>query len=319
MKKLTLKFIKQKTKEIAEGYSCNAEKYINNRIKLPFTCNENHYFEMTWHNFSSGWRCIICANKKRGKSRRHTIEYIKQKTKKWAKGYKCLVTKYKNSQIKISFKCDKSHDFLMSWACFQQGQRCPICYKESNKKEDNPNWRGGVTEKNISLYNTYAHQISFCEKVRKDPKNKEHLQVKCTNSNCRKWFSPTRNEVNNRIFALFNIRGVNNFYCSKECKQSCSIFRQQMYPKGFIPETYGRSSQKEWANMVKERDKYICQKCGKEGKIAHHIEGLNINPLMSADISIGITFCKECDKKVHSEIGCRPIDLTKNKICEGRF
>jgi len=67
--------------------------------------------------------------------------------------------------------------------------------------------------------------------------------------------------------------------------------------------------------MVKERDNDICQICGKEGKIAHHIEGLNVNPIMSADIDMGITLCRKCDKIAHSNIGCRYIDLQKENIC----
>ncbi len=42
-----------------------------------------------------------------------------------------------------------------------------------------------------------------------------------------------------------------------------------------------------------------------------------IKQIMSADIDIGITLCKKCDKEVHSEKGCRYIDLTKNSLCLG--
>ena len=40
-----------------------------------------------------------------------------------------------------------------------------------------------------------------------------------------------------------------------------------------------------------------------------NLEGLNENPLMSADIDIGITLCKECHKEVHKEDGCTYIDM----------
>ncbi|MBU0958536.1 MAG: hypothetical protein KKB31_01195, partial [Nanoarchaeota archaeon] len=135
---------------------------------------------------------------------------------------------------------------------------------------------------------------------------------------CDNWFSPTRRETEARIAAIYDrTKGENRFYCSEECKQSCSIFGQQMYPKGFIPEHYKRSSQKEWSEMVKERDNYTCIKCGRKDLplVAHHIEGLNVNPIESADIDLGITFCSECDKLVHSEIGCRPIDLRRDSLC----
>jgi len=37
-------------------------------------------------------------------------------------------------------------------------------------KENHPNWKGGVRKKNIPLYDTYAHQISYVEEVRRSPK-----------------------------------------------------------------------------------------------------------------------------------------------------
>ena len=65
-----------------------------------------------------------------------------------------------------------------------------------------------------------------------------------------------------------------------------------------------------------ERDNYDCQICGsKENLVAHHFEGLNVNPIMSADLEMGITLCKKCDKKAHSEVGCRYVDLQKRNIC----
>jgi len=319
MKKLTLEFIKQKTKEIAEGYSCNAEKYINSYTKLEFRCNKGHTFVKIWNNFQRGQRCPECNKlyKDKWKSQRLSYNYVKTVIKKYK--YKLLSEDYINSKEKLKIKCDKNHIFYMAYNTLQQGHKCGICYK-NKKKEDHPRWKGGVTKKNIPLFDTYAYQISWIEKVRRDPENTNYLQVKCTNSDCKKWFTPKYTDVVSRIGVLNGkSTGAYRFYCSNKCKQSCSIFGKQKYPEGFKNLNNNRPDQKEWANMVKERDKYICQKCGKQGTIAHHIEGLNINPLMSADISIGITLCKECDKKIHSEIGCRPIDLTKNKICEGRF
>lgn len=35
------------------------------------------------------------------------------------------------------------------------------------QKKMQKNWKGGVCKKNIPLYETYAHQISYAEEVRK--------------------------------------------------------------------------------------------------------------------------------------------------------
>jgi len=176
--------------------------------------------------------------------------------------------------------------------------------------------------KTEALFDTYAHQIDWIEEVRRDPENEELLQVKCTNSECNRWFNPTNQEVRNRINALNSINGGElRFYCSNECKQSCSIFYQKEHPKGFRNTDNDRLDQAEWATMVKERDGYQCVRCGRDDLplIAHHIEGLNVNPLESADIDIGITLCEECDKLVHSEEGCRYVDLRKDQLCKESY
>jgi len=88
--------------------------------------------------------------------------------------------------------------------------------------------------KNNSLYNTYNHQIEWCEETRRDPNNKNYLQVRCTEISCRRWFNPTNREIQDRIFAINSIdKGNSNLYCSKECKQNCTIYGQSKYPKGF--------------------------------------------------------------------------------------
>ena len=61
MKKLTIEFIKQKTKEMEPKYTCVSNKYINNYTKLKFKCSENHIFGMSWGNFQQGQRCSVCV------------------------------------------------------------------------------------------------------------------------------------------------------------------------------------------------------------------------------------------------------------------
>jgi len=60
-RRLTLEFVKSKTKEIAEGYECISEKYVNNYSHLEFRCSNNHHMLMSWSNFSSNnCRCSVC-------------------------------------------------------------------------------------------------------------------------------------------------------------------------------------------------------------------------------------------------------------------
>jgi len=168
-----------------------------------------------------------------------------------------------------------------------------------------------LKRKSPVLFNIYSHQISYAEEVRRDPETKKILQVKCTN--CKKWFSPTKSSISNRIAGLEGKgRGENRLYCSKKCKRLCSIYNQKKYPKGVKPYVF-RDMQKEWADMVKERDGWKCVKCGStEGLIAHHKEGIHWNPIESADIDMGIPLCEGCEKEVHSIEGCSYYDMRCN-------
>lgn len=182
--------------------------------------------------------------------------------------------------------------------------------KQSNAKsgENNPSWKGGVYKKNIPLFNTYAHQIDYAEKVRKT--EKDYLEVKCTY--CGKWFIPKRSEISSRIFAL-NGKGTGEgrFYCSGGCKQECPIYYKQKYSaEENNTKQYSREVQPELRQLVFERDNYECQKCGTtESLHCHHKEGIRWNPLESADVDMCITYCKECHKETHQKEGCGYYEL----------
>ena len=175
--------------------------------------------------------------------------------------------------------------------------------------------RVGMRANRKSIYDIDNHKISWCNKTRKDPNSKTLLQVRCKESGCRKWFNPTKQQVKDRIRAIESMRGESNFYCSDDCKNNCSTFNKQIYPKGYEPNNM-RHDQNDWAYMVKDRDKHTCQRCGdNKNLVAHHIEGLNLNPIESADIDIGITLCKKCNRLAHRKDGCKNHQLTKKYLC----
>ena len=41
------------------------------------------------------------------------------------------------------------------------------------------------------------------------------------------------------------------------------------------------------------------------------MEGIEQNPIESADIDLGIALCKSCHDFIHSQNGCRRIDLRR--------
>jgi 5-methylcytosine-specific restriction endonuclease McrA len=178
----------------------------------------------------------------------------------------------------------------------------------------NPMWNGGFNKKGLASFKVYEKEMSFFEDVRD---SLGVLEVKCVY--CGRWFKPHIYQVADR---LRYIRGIKEFeakfYCSDNCKRACPVFNQKKYPKGFRKAS-SREVQPELRQLVLQRDAWTCQygNCGKtidESELhCHHFEGIEKNPVESADIDNCITLCKEHHKKVHSEKGCRYTDFVCNR------
>ena len=192
--------------------------------------------------------------------------------------------------------------------------------EETKKKmsgENGNNWKGGYFSKGIPTYDTYAPQLEWCEEVRRNKDDPNILEVKCFK--CDRWYIPTQREVRTRLNCIYgygNSRGEGHLYCSKECKNSCSIYYKKPYiqiEKNWLE--LRREVQPELRSMVLERDEHKCIKCNSSENLqCHHILPVNIEPLLSADIDNCVTLCKECHIKVHKKDGCKYSQL-KIKEC----
>lgn len=169
-------------------------------------------------------------------------------------------------------------------------------------KDKSPLWKGG--SKNFGSYDTFAHQMGWCEDVRRNKEDTNVLEIKC--AYCGKWFVPKYKDIQNRIsFLKGYTHKESKFYCSDGCKKECPIYNQKLYPKGHKPAT-SREVQPELRQLVFERDNYTCQKCGNTEHLhCHHIFPASIEPIESADIDNCITYCKECHKEAHKQDGCK--------------
>jgi len=180
------------------------------------------------------------------------------------------------------------------------------------------NWKGGVRDKNIPLYDTFAPQLEWCEPVRRNQEDPNILEVKCTW--CGKWFIPKLYNTQNRAQHLKgNYPQEHRFYCSNGCKHNCPIWNRS--PEQLMRNDILRSGRLSWFDlprevqpelrkMVFERDEWKCIKCGSSESLhCHHIEGIHHNPIESADTDICVTVCKECHKEIHKEKGCSYYDM----------
>ena len=86
-----------------------------------------------------------------------------------------------------------------------------------------------------------------------------------------------------------------------------SKFQKGEYEQSGIFKPLSKSSShrktKKWRDKIVERDK-VCQCCGFDKHLeAHHIYAYKDNPSLREEENNGITLCKFCHKKYHSEFG----------------
>jgi 5-methylcytosine-specific restriction endonuclease McrA len=178
----------------------------------------------------------------------------------------------------------------------------------------NPNYKGGIYTRGLTVYDTYKDRLGIYEDIRKQ-KNTEVLEARCVY--CGKWYMPTHEEVRHRLAAINSLdKGEARLYCSENCKRACPTYGQRVYPKGF-KHVSSREVNPYLRQMVLERDNWTCQICGKTVKEAelhvHHMDPVTQNPMFQNDANSCITLCKGCHQMVHKQIGCRYVDLRCKK------
>ena len=119
--KYSYNHVKQHIEEF--GYNLVSKEYINNHTKLKMICSKDHFFEMSYNNFQTGYRCPKCSFENKALSYDQVKEYIE------GFGYQLVSNGYKNSKTKLEMVCPKGHSFKMHYSGFHRGKRCPECAK----------------------------------------------------------------------------------------------------------------------------------------------------------------------------------------------
>ena len=151
----------------------------------------------------------------------------------------------------------------------------------SRTGENASGWKGGVTEKNVPLYDTFAKQIGWADNIRLVKKDGLGLmEVTCTK--CGRWYIPKATNVHYRLrYLKGQVVWENRFYCSEKCKNDCEIYGQHLWPKHNKPrrkqefDGFDENDLKIWRIVVLEKTNYICEYCGEKATIAHHIRQKN--------------------------------------------
>jgi 5-methylcytosine-specific restriction endonuclease McrA len=194
------------------------------------------------------------------------------------------------------------------------------CLQKEIKIGNKYSYKNGMRNNSkAASYDAYAITLmSVGEKVKRNKENPIILECAC--KYCGNIFVPTRGQVRGRV-DFINGKNIyeQNLYCSNLCKSVCPIYNKteiaylNSFNESSVP--LNREVQPELRQMVFERDSYQCQRCEKT-KVSlhcHHFEGIELNPIESADLDNCITLCVPCHELAHSEIGCRRIDMRRKK------
>lgn len=107
----------------------------------------------------------------------------------------------------------------------------------------------------------------------------------------------------------------NNFYCSDECKKSCSVFMRRTDSLNKT-DLYNSEEYKCFRDYVLERDNYECQYCGEKAEHVHHERPQKTEPFFALDPDLAWSVCKICHYKKGHKTGsdCSTGNLSK-RIC----
>ena len=227
-----------------------------------------------------------------------------------------ICEKFDVKKCEANENCVNQNGACQSRSNFSKSKNQPdglnrFCTSCVNKKRNLP-----------AKYDTYAERISFIDSVRRHPKDQKILQVKC--KYCGKWTTPTRDQINTRIYVLRNKTGVEcNIYCSDECKEKCPVFRSRTdYQLNINPKVETRNRMQIGLRkfFVKEfGEPNICEICGEtfnsKDLILHHKIPVAEVHIFEADIDNLIWVCQNCHQKIHSKQGCKVSDLRFSNIC----
>jgi hypothetical protein len=104
----------------AKGGKCLSTQYTSTGSRMLWQCSEKHEWITAFNNIKRGSWCPHCAGKAQ-----LTIEECQ--TVAEAKGGKCLSTEYKGNKSKMTWQCEKKHEWSSDTHHIKGGKWCPRC------------------------------------------------------------------------------------------------------------------------------------------------------------------------------------------------
>ena len=127
--KYTIEEIKEKLKIINPNIEILSTEYVNAKTHLDCRCLvDGCEWKSSWSNLSQKKGCPKCSSRRNGKSKRLTMEIVKNKLNAVNPNVEILSEMYITSSEKLKCKClIDGHEWEAKWESLLQGSGCPKC------------------------------------------------------------------------------------------------------------------------------------------------------------------------------------------------
>jgi len=143
------------------------------------------------------------------------------------------------------------------------------------------------SEFKVQKYREFS--AKFCSKKCKKENQKDKLiEIQC--KNCDKKFNRKEGKI------------TKNNFCSKNCSDKYNVGKNHYEYKEHLHDKNYKTALKQWSNIIKERDNFICKLCGENDKNvleAHHLKEKSNFPELQFSFDNGICLCLKCHKLQH--------------------
>lgn len=119
--------------------------YINCKTLMNYKCSCGSHSKISFNSFKKGSRCNRCGTEKRTKKKRLSFKYVQQHFRNYS--CKLLESKYISNDTKMKYLCSCGEKNIITFSCFQQGQRCRKCAIKKISGKNNYGYNCALTDK----------------------------------------------------------------------------------------------------------------------------------------------------------------------------
>lgn len=121
---------------------------INDNTRLYYKCDKHpdEILNITYNAFKHSRGCKYCGKENAAQKTKLDLQNIKDVF--ILKGYKLLNNNYINSKQLLDYICPKHPNIIqhITISNLKNNHGCSFCYRDNNRGENHPSWKGGISE-----------------------------------------------------------------------------------------------------------------------------------------------------------------------------